>query len=102
MLFESIPSGHPPAASASSTIKKDIIRMKFEKLFGSKSSTEKLTTDELTQLICRITTFYQKLLQTLTELRLQILCGSNFQLHISFNKFVFFLHSSFITRFFDQ
>ena len=57
---------------------KDIIRAKFEKLFSSKTSTEKLTTDELTQSICRITTFYQKLIQTLTELRLQILCGKTF------------------------
>lgn len=53
----------------------DIIKAKFEKLFSTKSNTDKLTTDELTQSICRITTFYQKLIQTLTELRLQILCG---------------------------
>lgn len=53
----------------------DIIKAKFEKLFSTKSNTDKLVTDELTQSICRITTFYQKLIQTLTELRLQILCG---------------------------
>ncbi len=63
---------------------KDIIRAKFEKLFGSKTTTDKLTTDELTQSICRITTFYQKLIQTLTELRLQILCGSIFFFILSF------------------
>jgi uncharacterized membrane protein len=93
MLFESIPSGNQSSSVAKKEtskfdfcfflfylinciyILKDIIRAKFEKLFGSKTTTDKLTTDELTQSICRITTFYQKLIQTLTELRLQILCG---------------------------
>ena len=113
MLFESIPSGNP---SSSTTIAKketskaicflfdsidfffsDIIRAKFEKLFGSKTPTDKLTTDELTQSICRITTLYQKLIQTLTELRLQILCGKIFLIFL-INFTVEELFSSFVTR----
>ena len=82
MLFESIPTGSQTSSitgwrkkrvnafvercffswSLLYVVFKDTIRAKFEKLFSSKTSTEKLTTDELTQLICRITTFYQKLI----------------------------------------
>jgi hypothetical protein len=76
---------------------KDIIRAKFEKLFGSKTTTDKLTTDELTQSICRITTLYQKLIQTLTELRLQILCGNIFRI-LLIDLIVGESFSSFITR----
>ncbi|CAF2725719.1 unnamed protein product [Rotaria sp. Silwood2] len=80
MLFESIPTTSLGNQS-SSTAKKEtnIIRAKFEKLFHSKTTTDKLTSDELTQSICRITTFYQKLIQILTELRLQILCALSLQ-----------------------
>ncbi|CAF1207544.1 unnamed protein product, partial [Adineta ricciae] len=79
MLFESIPTAS--STSQSSVIKKEtnIIRAKFEKLFHTKTTVEKLITDDLTQSICRITTFYQKLIQTLTELRLQILCALSLQ-----------------------
>ncbi|CAF3697204.1 unnamed protein product [Adineta steineri] len=79
MLFESIPT--TSSGNQSSTGKKEtnIIRAKFEKLFHSKTTVDKLTTDELTHSICRITTFYQKLIQTLTELRLQILCALSLQ-----------------------
>ncbi|CAF4168002.1 unnamed protein product [Rotaria magnacalcarata] len=80
MLFESIPTTSSASQSASGPKKEtNIIRAKFEKLFHSKTSTDKLTTDELTQSICRITTLYQKLVQILTELRLQILCALSLQ-----------------------
>jgi hypothetical protein len=90
MLFESIPTtslGNQSSIGRKETSKpgllfmniylifEDIIRAKFEKLFHSKTTVEKFLTDDLTQSICRITTFYQKLIETLTELRLQILCG---------------------------
>ncbi|CAF3350965.1 unnamed protein product [Rotaria sp. Silwood1] len=80
MLFESIPTTSSGNQSLSTAKKEtNIIRAKFEKLFHSKTTTDKLTTDELTQSICRITTFYQKLIQILTELRLQILCALSLQ-----------------------
>ena len=77
----------------------DIIRAKFEKLFSSKTTTDKLTNDELTQSICRITTFYQKLIQTLTELRLEILCGKILDVIINIFRNYF---SSFVTRQFNK
>ncbi|UJR25011.1 hypothetical protein I4U23_006372 [Adineta vaga] len=79
MLFESIPTA--PSNSQTLIVKKEtnIIRAKFEKLFHSKTTVEKFITDDLTQSICRIATFYQKLIQILIELRLQILCALSLQ-----------------------